>query len=108
MADKEDIITQTLDKDVVGMQNNFADLMLDKIRDAVAERKAQVAQEFMGVNPDDEEIDDEDLDGDEEDFEDEESDEDLETDEDLDDLMDDELDFDDESEDLEGDSDENS
>jgi hypothetical protein len=108
MADKEDIITQTLDKDVVGMQNTFADLMLDKIRDAVAERKAQVAQEFMGVNPDDEEIDDEDLDGDEEDFEDEESDEDLETDEDLDDLMDDELDFDYESEDLEGDSDENS
>lgn len=111
MADKEDIITQTLDKDVVGMQNTFADLMLDKIRDAIAERKAQVAQEFMGVNPDDEEVDDEDLDGDEEDFEDEESDEDLEdleADEDIDDLMDDAFDFDDESEDLEGDSDENS
>lgn len=106
MADKEDIITQTLDKDVVGMQNTFADLMLDKIRDAVAERKAQVAQEFMGVNPDDEEVD-----GDEEEFEDDESDEDLEeleTDEDIDDLMDDAFDFDDDSEDLEGDSDENS
>lgn len=107
MADKEDIITQTLDKDVVGMQNTFADLMLDKIRDAVAERKAQVAQEFMGVDSDDEE-----LDGDEEeDFEDDESDEDLEeleTDEDIDDLMDDAFDFDDDSEDLEGDSDENS
>ena len=107
MADKEDIITQTLDKDVVGMQNTFADLMLDKIRDAVAERKAQVAQEFMGVDSDDEE-----LDGDEEeDFEDDESDEDLEeleTDEDIDELMDDAFDFDDDSEDLEGDSDENS
>ena len=107
MADKEDIITQTLDKDVVGMQNTFADLMLDKIRDAVAERKAQVAQEFMGVDSDDEDVD-----GDEEeDFEDDESDEDLEdleTDEDIDELMDDAFDFDDESEDLEGDSDENS
>lgn len=106
MADKEDIITQTLDKDVVGMQNTFADLMLDKIRDAVAERKAQVAQEFMGVDSDDEEVD-----GDEEDFEDDESDEDLEeleTDEDIDELMDDAFDFDDDSEDLEGDSDENS
>lgn len=103
MADKEDIITQTLDKNVVDMQNTFAELMLDKIRDAVAERKAQVAQEFMGVDSDDEEIDDE-----EEDFEDDESDEELETDEDLEDFMDDELDFDDESEDLEGDSNENS
>lgn len=107
MADKEDIITQTLDKDVVGMQNTFADLMLDKIRDAVAERKAQVAQEFMGVDSDDEEVD-----GDEEeDFEDDVSDEDLEdleTDEDLDDLMDDEFDFEDETEEVEGDSDENS
>jgi len=107
MADKEDIITQTLDKDVVGMQNTFADLMLDKIRDAVAERKAQVAQEFMGVDSDDEDVD-----GDEEeDFEDDESDEDLEeleTDEDIDELMDDAFDFDDDSEDLEGDSDENS
>ena len=95
MADKEDIITQTLDKDVVGMQNTFADLMLDKIRDAVAERKAQVAQEFMGVNPDDEEEyqDDEELE--DEDFE----DDDLE--------VGDELDFDFEEEDLEGDSDEN-
>jgi len=94
MADKEDIITQTLDKDVVGMQNTFADLMLDKIRDAVAERKAQVAQEFMGVNPDDEEYeDDEELE--DEDFE----DDDLE--------VGDELDFDFEEEDLEGDSDEN-
>jgi len=112
MADKEDIITQTLDKDVVGMQNTFADLMLDKIRDAVAERKAQVAQEFMGVDSDDEDVDgDEELDGDEEDFEDDESDEDLEeleTDEDIDELMDDAFDFDDDSEDLEGDSDENS
>ena len=72
MADKEDIITQTLDKDVVGMQNTFAELMLDKIRDAVAERKAQVAQEFMGVNPDD--TDDEEYEDeteDDEDFEDE-------------------------------------
>ena len=103
MADKEDIITQTLDKNVVDMQNTFAELMLDKIRDAVAERKAQVAQEFMGVDSDDEEIDDE-----EEDFEDDESDEELETDEDLEDFMDDELDFDNESEDLEGDSNENS
>ena len=104
MADKEDIITQTLDKDVVGMQNTFAELMLDKIRDAVAERKAQVAQEFMGVDSDDEDVD-----GDEEeDFEDDESDEDLEeleTDEDIEELMDDEIDF--EDEDLEGDSDEN-
>jgi hypothetical protein len=105
MADKEDIITQTLDKDVVGMQNTFADLMLDKIRDAVAERKAQVAQEFMGVNPDDEEDDEEYVD--DEDSEDEEL-EDTETEEDLEDLMDDEDDFDFEEEDLEGDSDENS
>lgn len=108
MADKEDIITQTLDKNVVDMQNTFAELMLDKIRDAVAERKAQVAQEFMGVNPDSEEID-----GDEEEYvDDEESDdeelENAETDEDLEDLMDDELDFEYEEEDLEGDSDENS
>jgi hypothetical protein len=105
MADKEDIITQTLDKDVVGMQNTFAELMLDKIRDAVAERKAQVAQEFMGVNPDDEEEyeDDEEFVDDEE-SEDEEL-EDTETDEDIEELMDDEIDF--EEEDLEGDSDEN-
>ena len=105
MADKEDIITQTLDKDVVGMQNTFAELMLDKIRDAVAERKAQVAQEFMGVNPDD--TDDEEYEDeteDDEDFEDEEL-EDTETDEDIEELMDDEIDF--EDEDLEGDSDEN-
>ena len=105
MADKEDIITQTLDKDVVGMQNTFAELMLDKIRDAVAEKKAQVAQEFMGVNPDD--TDDEEYEDeteDDEDFEDEEL-EDTETDEDIEELMDDEIDF--EDEDLEGDSDEN-
>lgn len=95
MADKEDIITQTLDKDVVGMQNTFADLMLDKIRDAVAERKAQVAQEFMGVNPDDEEEYEDDEELEDEDFE----DDDLE--------VGDELDFDFEEENLEGDSDEN-
>jgi len=104
MADKEDIITQTLDKDVVGMQNTFADLMLDKIRDAVAERKAQVAQEFMGVNPDDEEYEDDEEFVDDEESEDEEL-EDTETDEDIEELMDDEIDF--EDEDLEGDSDEN-
>ena len=104
MADKEDIITQTLDKDVVGMQNTFAELMLDKIRDAVAERKAQVAQEFMGVNPDDEEYEDDEEFVDDEESEDEEL-EDTETDEDIEELMDDEIDF--EDEDLEGDSDEN-
>ena len=105
MADKEDIITQTLDKDVVGMQNTFAELMLDKIRDAVAERKAQVAQEFMGVNPDDDkEYEDDEEFVDDEEGEDEDL-EDTETDEDIEELMDDEIDF--EDEDLEGDSDEN-
>ena len=99
MADKEDIITQTLDKDVVGMQTTFAELMLDKIRDAVAERKAQVAQEFMGVNSDDEESEDDETEDYEESEEEEFEDDDLE--------VGDELDFDFEEEDLEGDSDEN-
>ena len=103
MADKEDIITQTLDKDVVGMQNTFAELMLDKIRDAVAERKAQVAQEFMGVNSDDEESEDDDTEEETEDYE--ESEEEEFEDDDLE--VGDELDFDFEEEDLEGDSDEN-
>jgi hypothetical protein len=103
MADKEDIITQTLDKDVVGMQTTFAELMLDKIRDAVAERKAQVAQEFMGVNSDDEESEDDDTEEETEDYE--ESEEEEFEDDDLE--VGDELDFDFEEEDLEGDSDEN-
>lgn len=103
MADKEDIITHTLDKDVVNMQTTFAELMLDKIRDAVAERKAQVAQEFMGVNTDDdEEYDDTEEETDTEESEEEFEDDDLEVEDELD------FDFDDEEEeDVEGDSDEN-
>ena len=101
MADKEDIITQTLDKDVVGMQNTFAELMLDKIRDAVAERKAQVAQDFMGVNSDDEESEDNETEDFEETDEEELEDDDIEVGDDID------LDLDFEEEDLEGESDEN-
>ncbi len=90
MADTKDIIKAALDQDAVALKQTVADLMLDKIRDAVEDRKAELAQQyFNAANPDfDQEEDPEDVD--------EADDDDLDVDdEDLEDIEDTEDDFDD-------------
>lgn len=54
MADVSDVITNIIDKDSVNLQDNFGQMMLDKIRDVVADRQAEVAQSFLGAITDDE------------------------------------------------------
>lgn len=72
MADSSDIINNIIDQNSVGLQDNFGQMMLDKIRDVVADRKMEIAQSFLGVDrPEDmedteemetdEDMDDEDL-----------------------------------------------
>lgn len=102
MAETKDIIKAALDQDAVEVQKTVADLMLDKIRDAVEDRKAELAQQYFNAaypELNDEEDVDVDLDDDELDEFDDDSEEDLEE-------FDDETEQEEDLEDQEGDENE--
>lgn len=90
MTDISDLIKSAVTQTPSQMQNDFAELMLDKIRDVVADRKAEIAQQFIGGDQLNDEQDD--LPDDQQDFEDQ--DDRVEQDQ-QDDIDGDEIEFDD-------------
>lgn len=103
MADPSDIIKQAIGNNPVQMQDSFADLMLNKIRDAIELKKAEVAQQFLGFdNIENDQSDQQDDPEDSEEMEDEID----ELDDDVDDQIDDYDADDDLLDDLQGDEDE--
>lgn len=85
MADPTEIIKHAVEQNPLKMQDSFNDLILDKIRDAVEIKKAELAQQFLGFDnsSDDQEINDQPEDEQELEIDDEDL-----TDEDLDALLD--------------------
>lgn len=61
MSDTGDIVSNILDKNSVDLQDNFGQMMLDKIKDVVSDRKMEIAAQFLG-SLDDQEIADADTD----------------------------------------------
>ncbi len=74
----EDIIGGAVDEKPVDVKNALADVMLDKVREAILDKKAEVAQRFFDASPlnmeSDDETEDDELEDDleDEDFEDDE------------------------------------
>lgn len=54
MTDASDVITNIIDKNSVGLQDTFGQMMLDKIKEVVSDRQAEVAQSFLGAVTDNE------------------------------------------------------
>lgn len=75
MSNINDLISALSGQDMVQANNVFGSLMQDKINDALDDRKVQIAQSMMGINPDEE-------------FEDEEEYEEVEEDDELQDVSD--------------------
>lgn len=63
MADTSEIISNIVDKNSATLQDTFGQMMLDKIRDVVDDRKMEIAQSFLGAVEDDD-LEDDDLDAD--------------------------------------------
>lgn len=55
MSDTSDIVSSILDNNSVELQDNFSQMMLDKIKAVVADRKMEIAAQFLG-SLDDQEI----------------------------------------------------
>ena len=62
MSEIKRIIQGSIDQDPIGVQQAFVDAIAGKIRDIVSERKAEVAQRFIGVDQQDYDYDDSDAD----------------------------------------------
>jgi len=59
MSDINALISALSGKDMVQANNAFASLMQNKLNDAIDDRKVQIAQSMMGVDPDEEYEDEE-------------------------------------------------
>lgn len=72
MADTSEIISNIVDKNSATLQDTFGQMMLDKIRDVVDDRKMEIAQSFLGAvteeepdtDPGEDDLEDDDLDAD--------------------------------------------
>ena len=59
MSDINALISALSGKDMVQANSAFSSLMQNKLNDAIDDRKVQIAQSMMGVNPDEEYEDEE-------------------------------------------------
>ena len=66
MSDINTLISALSGKDMVQANSAFVNLMQNKLNDAIDDRKIQIAQSMMGVDPDEEYEDNEELETDDE------------------------------------------